>query len=412
MVAAGIALPAVGACSKAPSGSGDAGGTFTWYTSTNHVYESWKHVVDKFAKDHDLTVNWQKFKWADMQTKLQADFTAGTVPDLVEFSGGDDAMQFVATGDVMSLDPYIAKDGKAMGYPGDWQKQAVTSWQYKGETYGVQLQLTAQQLYYNKKMLDHAGISAPPSTWDELLSAAKEMTSKKVYGIGLNADDTFSYPWILQAGARLYDKSTRQFLAPQNAAIKALQFQQDLIHKYKVSPLPAASSDFTASRQLLTAERAAMILTGPWDIKPIRTASTDLDLGIGAPLKDVQRATTFAGSGVFIPTRSPHPDAAWDLVKRLTALSAEIALTKEAGQTMPRKTWASSSAISSDPLLQNVTKAFPYAKDWGRDLASTGKLAEVDAAYKTLWQNVVLRGKSPAAEMKTFEQAAKAALGR
>lgn len=387
-----------------------SGGTFTFYTSTNHVYETWKDVISEFEADNDVSVNWQKYSWADMQTKLQADFTAGTVPDLVEYQGGAATMQFVVTDDVAPLDSFIDDDGEEIGFPDDWQQQAVRAWQHEGSTYGIQLQLTCAQLYYNKRLLDEAGISSPPETWDDFLAAAQELTSDDVYGTSLHATSSFSWPWILQAGAQLFNPDSGEFLAPSDASIEALQFQQDLVHRYEVSNEPAATSDFTVARDLFTAERVAMIFTGPWDIKPIRTGNPDLELAIGLPLEGAERSTNFAGSGVFIPKQAGQPDLAWDLTRRLTSLETQLALTAEAGQTMPRKSWAEDPQVADDPLLANIAAALQYAEDWGADLAGTGALAEVDAAYDTLYQEVVLRASSPADAIGSFQDAAKRAL--
>src|SRR5699024_6453203 len=282
-------------------------------------------------------------------------------------------------------------------------------WQHEGSTYGIQLQLTCQQIYYNKQMFADAGISGPPDTWDDLLAIATELTRGNVHGIALNQDASYSYPWILQAGGTLYDNDAEEFLSPHAAAARALQFQQDLCHKHQASPVPVASNDYSGPQKLLSAERAAMIITGPWDIKPIREGSPDLDLGLGLPLQDEERLTHLAGSGVFIPAKSKHPDLAWDLVKRLTALETELALTEESGQTMPRKSWAEHPDITSDPVTQKLAEALQYTVDWGQAVAPSGKLPVITDAYKTLYQSVVLSNKPVDAEMQNFLQAAETA---
>lgn len=417
LTAAGATGSLMASCSRAPAdggagGAGGAGGddkTFTFYTNPGHAYDTWAEVIKQFEADHGITVNWQKFQWPDLTTRLQADVASGNVPDLTEYSGGDNTMSFVTTGDVLGLDDYIAKDGKEMGFPDDWQDAAVTPWQHDGTTYGIQLQLTCQQIYYNKTMLSDAGISGPPDTWDDLLAAAKELTRDDVYGMALNQDASYSYPWILQAGGVLYDADAEGFLSPRAAATEALQFQQDLCHKHKVSPVPVASNDYSGPQKLLSANRAAMIITGPWDIKPIREGSPDLDLGLGLPLKNEERLTHLAGSGVFIPEKSRHPDLAWDLIKRLTALETELALTKESGQTMPRKTWAEHPDITSDPVMQKLAEALQYTVDWGEAVAPSGKLPVISDAYKTLYQSVVLSRKPVDAELQSFVKAAQAA---
>jgi multiple sugar transport system substrate-binding protein len=370
------------------------------YWNSGHAYDTYNNVVSKFEKDHGVTVNWQKFQWPDLQTKLQADISAGTPPDLVEQPGGDTAIPLALTGDLMPLDAHIAKDGAAMGFPGDWQNASVVPWQHAGKTYGVQIHLTCSQLYYNKKMLAAAGVK-PPATWDDLLAVGKKLTSGHRYAIALNQDPGYSVPWLQQNGVSEYDDATKQLLTPHPATIEALQFQHDLIYKYKYSPAPVPSSDYSGPQKLLSAQRAAMIITGPWDILPIRQAG-GVDLGIAPPLMQKDRKTILAGSGLIVPAKAKNRDLAWDLIKRLTTLEVELAVTKEAGQTMPRKTWTKQAAVKADPLIGAVAQALPDGADWGQKLAATGKGPQVDDAYKTLYQSVTISGKSPHGPMSDF----------
>ena len=83
-----------------------------------------------------------------------------------------------------------------------------------------------------------------------------------------------------------------------------------------------------------------MILTGPWDIKPILEGSPDLDWGIAQALTSNFQATSAAGTSMIIPRDASNPELAWELMKRLTTLEVELATTQEANMTMPRKSWA------------------------------------------------------------------------
>jgi multiple sugar transport system substrate-binding protein len=412
-VAATTAVPLLAGCSRAPATSSSSGGggskTFTMYWNSGHAYDAYAGIVAQFEKDHGVTVNWQKFQWPDLQTKLQADISAGTPPDLVEQPGGDTAIPLALTGDLMPLDAHIAKDGKEIGFPEDWQTQSVAPWQNAGKTYGIQIHLTCSQLYYNKKMLAAAGV-APPSTWDELLTVGAKLTKDNRYAIALNQDPGYSVPWLLQNGVSEYDPASKQLLTPHDAALEALQFQHDLIYKYKYSPAPTPSSDYSGPQKLLSAQRAAMITTGPWDILPIRQAG-GVDLGIAPPLKNRVRKTILAGSGFVIPAKAKNADLAWDLIKRLTTLDAELAVTKEADQTMPRKSWTTQPKVKSDALIAAVARALPYGTDWGQKLAPTGKGPQVDDAYKTLYQSVTISGKTPKGPMADFLSATSKAIG-
>ncbi|HZE40644.1 MAG TPA: extracellular solute-binding protein [Stackebrandtia sp.] len=396
------ATAGLASCAGAPGG-GDSG-DFTVYWNAGHGYAAYKDVIDTFESDHGITVNLQKFQWDDLRTQLLSDMQSGHAPDLVETPGGW-VREFAVSGDALSLESYIADDGEDMGYPKDWQERTRKHNAYHGKTYGIQLHLTCSLLFYNRALFKKANVR-PPTTWDELLDVAKKLTSGDVHGIALNQDYTYSWPWMLQNGVRYFDPDGKDFLHPHDAAIEALAFQRDLVHRHKVSPVPTPGTDYSGPQKLLSAGRAAMILTGPWDLGPIAESSPDLDLGIAPALKGKQRSTLQAGSNMFIPRKAPHPDLAWDLIKRLTTLKVERAATKETGMLMPRLSWAKGAQVRDDPKAKPFADAFGYAVDYGDDVSLTGKSGDINDLYKKLYQSVVIDDKAPDAAVKSFVSAA------
>ena len=57
--------------------------------------------------------------------------------------------------------------------PGAW-----TTVQYDGKYYGMPWILDTKYLFYNKEILEKAGIKTPPKTWDELGEQAKIIQDK------------------------------------------------------------------------------------------------------------------------------------------------------------------------------------------------------------------------------------------
>lgn len=412
-VAAGVGGPLLAGCSRAPAGSESGDKTFRIYWNAGHAYKTYEKIIKKFESDHGVTVTWQKYQWDDLRTKLLADIQAGNPPDLVEDDGTGWPISFATTGDALALDDLIAKDNGKSGFPDDWQDASLRNVKYRGKIYGVPLHLTCNLLFYNKTMLSQAGLNQPPATWDEFLAAAGKLTHANKYGVALNSDPGYAGPWFEQAGAQYYDQSSKHILTPRDAAVEAMRFQYDLIYKHKVSQAPAASSDYSGPQKLLSAHRAAMILTGPWDIAPIRTADPKFPLGLAVPLEGpAGRHTILAGSGMFIPKASRHTDLAWDLIKRFTSLQTELAVTKEAGMTMPRKSWAKEPQISGDPLIGVVARSLPYGRNFAEGIAQTGKFNELADAYKSFYQSVIVSGEDPAKQVSAFASNAESILGR
>lgn len=418
------AAPLAVACAGAPTqpteeeapggggggGGGDSkGGTFTVYWNAGHAYAAYQKVIEEFERAHSVTVNFQKYQWPDLRTRLLSDFAAGTVPDVVEEPGGW-VQEFAVSGDARSLQSYVDRDGASMGFPADWQPTTVDRNSYQKQVYGIQLHLTCMLLLYNKEMFRAAKVEAP-TTWEDFLTAAKKLTSGTVHGVALNQDPGYGWPWLLQNGVRYYDPSTKGLLVPNPAAIEALQFQADLVHKHKVSPVPTPGTDYSGPQKLLSAGRAAMIVTGPWDLLPIAQTSPDLPLGLAPALRHRRQATVQAGTSVFVPAKAKHPDLSWDFIKRITALDVERAATKEAGMLMPRRSWTEQPEVQDDERYKAFAQGFPYAVDTGADIRLTGRNGETDELFKTLYQDVVMRNVPAAYAVKTFLTAGQKVLG-
>ena len=60
---------------------------------------------------------------------------------------------------------------------------------YNGKTVAVPFANGGKWMYYNKQMLEDAGYSEPPKTWDELKAMSQEMIEKGIckYGIAWGA---------------------------------------------------------------------------------------------------------------------------------------------------------------------------------------------------------------------------------
>ncbi|MGH3327858.1 MAG: ABC transporter substrate-binding protein [Streptomycetales bacterium] len=411
-VTAGLAAPGLTGCATAPDEDGGPGkGELTIYWNAGHVYDAYAKVIKDFESDHGVTVQWQKFQWPDLRTKLLADFTAGNVPDLVEEPGGWVA-EFALTGDLLSLQPYVDADGPDMGFPDDWLSYTVEHNMIDGEVYGIQQHLTCLLHFYNKAMFAKAGLSAPPAHWDEFLEAARALTGEGVHGVALNALAFYGWPWLLQDGVSYFDPGTKEVMLPRAAAAEAMQFQVDLVHKHKVSPTPVVTPDYSTPRKLLSAERAAMMISGPWDLAPLREANPDLDFGIHQALSNERQATAVSGTSLFIPKKAKNPDLAWDLIKRITAVDVELAVTEEADMTMPRKSWADDESIRSDPTLNAFARGLEYSVDWMEDLARSGARGPIDETWQSTYEGILIQGRPVEGMLKEFSASAQKALSQ
>ncbi|GAA1584140.1 MULTISPECIES: sugar ABC transporter substrate-binding protein [Kribbella] len=398
-------LGAVGCSPAKPASKKEDSRTFTIYWNAGHGYKAYQQVIDQFGKDHDLQINWQKFQWPDLTTKLTADFRSGNVPDLVEEVSAGTGTQYGLAGNVLALDDFAAAD-KAFGFPGDYLDQAVVARQYEGKTYSVPLHLTANGLlFYNKAMIGTA-----PTTWDEFLDAAKSATKDKVSGCSLNSDPSYAAPYYDQQKVDFSDVAAKQFMQPADDALKAMQFLQDLIYTHKVSPAPVATTDYSGPQKLFSAKRAAMFVSGPWDIGPIRQGSPDIELGLAEPLTGTVQSAAMAGSGLMIPSKAKDPKLSWELITRLGAVKTELAATKEAGMSMPRKSWAADPSVAADPNLAVIAKSLSVVAKQDIALSASGKAAQIQDLWKKAYQQMIIQHAPVGPTLDDFRKQAGAAL--
>jgi multiple sugar transport system substrate-binding protein len=231
-----------------------------------------------------------------------------------------------------------------------------------------------------------------------------------VSGIALNQDYSYTWPWLLQAGITPYDPKTKQMLTPIEKAVEAMAFQADLVHKHKVSPVPVVSTDYSGPQKLLSARRAAMIVTGPWDLEPLRKTG-GIDFGVAPLPRHADRGTPLTGTTLFVPAKAARPDLSWDFIKRITTRETERAATKEVGMLMPRVSWAKLPEIQADPVTKVFTDGFRYAVDPWQEVVKTGKSGRAEELLRTMYQNVVIRNRPAAEAVSAFVNEVRSLVG-
>jgi len=141
-----------------------------------------------------------------------------TLPDVVMFENPD-VEQIAAGGALAPLDDFgLSADGYAMG--------VVAASTYQGKLHGLQPVINTIGLIYDKGMLDKAGIK-PPTTWDELKSAAVKLTSGKGYGIAFSAPAAHKAAWQFLPFMWFKGGEEKNIATPEVA--QALQLRVDLV---------------------------------------------------------------------------------------------------------------------------------------------------------------------------------------
>jgi multiple sugar transport system substrate-binding protein len=205
-VVAGVAAVALAlaGCSSGSATDAKSGGAIDGKGKTLDVFiganttfptqqKQWFQTIsDDFTKKTGAKVQFETFASAnDELTKIQTSVVSGTGPDVYTL-GTTFTPTAYATGAFQKLDDATwAKVGgrdrfvpATLGLSGPDQKDQV----------GIPFASRPFVMAYNPDLLKAAGIDKPATTWDELTSQAKKLTTGDQYGLAVAYADSFD-PW-------------------------------------------------------------------------------------------------------------------------------------------------------------------------------------------------------------------------
>ncbi len=129
--------------------------------------------VEAFEADHpDITVEAQEYTWT--ATTFTADLAGGTLPDVftVPFTDG---RGLIAAGQIADISDYVAE----LPYADSFNQNVAQAGQADdGTQWAIPIAAYGQALHYSRSLFEAAGLDpdAPPTTWDEVASAAKQIS--------------------------------------------------------------------------------------------------------------------------------------------------------------------------------------------------------------------------------------------
>ena len=276
----GVALAATGCAggsddsstSSSDNGGGASGGKVTVTVWENAQpgpgAEYWKSAAAEYHAQHpNVTIKIQYVQNEDLDGKLQTALNSNSAPDVFLQRGGGKMQAMVDAGQIQELN-LSATDKANTG------AAAVAGDSIDGKVYAVPLDTAPEGIYYSKDLFKQAGITATPTTMDELQADVAKLKSVNVAPIAVGAKDAWpAAHWYYNFALRECSQDT------MTATAKSLKFDDacwtkagdDLDAFLKVTPfqkgfLTASSQQGAGSSAgMLANHKAAMELMGNWD---------------------------------------------------------------------------------------------------------------------------------------------------
>ncbi|GGL92101.1 sugar transporter [Streptomyces fumigatiscleroticus] len=229
-------------------------------SSTDESYHRWDaEAMARCSKQLGVTIEQQSVPAAQVMTKALRMASSKSLPDIIQFDASE-MPTFADAGGLVDL--------KSLGLSTDDIPQGIVNFgSYKGTYYGAARSVNTLALFYNKDLLDEAGVRVP-TTWAELRAAAKKLTQGKRYGLALSAggaeDGVFQFtPFMWSNGG-----DETELDSPQVA--EALDYWKDLLKDGSLSKSTVNWTQADVNDQFM-AGNAAMMINGPWQVETLNT---------------------------------------------------------------------------------------------------------------------------------------------
>lgn len=219
----------------------------SWALAEETLVPIYGGSADAFMADNpDIIVDYsQTNPYAQYLDQLLVAATAGNAPDVAHIKA-EWLPQFLELGVVKDIKPYISEevlaDYSQAALDGVTEDGAMVSMPWFANTYAV---------YYNKALVKQAGIETLPTTWDELLEAARKVSAlgDDIYGLaipnsnGVESAEGYNILPILWAyGADYRDENGELALNSENA-VKAFECIKALIDEKVTSTVGYSFKD-------------------------------------------------------------------------------------------------------------------------------------------------------------------------
>jgi putative chitobiose transport system substrate-binding protein len=366
-----------------------------------------KNAIGKFeAANPGTKVHWVDVPWSGMQGKIQAAMGAKTAPDVVNLNP-DFAIQLAARNAWLDLDTALKKGESKEYLPKIWQAGTLN-----GKAFSFPWYLTTNVTIYNKNILAKAGIAKPPTTYQELAQAAKQIKEKTgkyaFFTTFVPEDSNDVLESLVQMGVTLVDaKGKAAFNTPAGKA--GFQYWVDL-YKNGLLPREALTQGHQQAIQLYQAGEVAMLSAGaPFIDTIVKNAP-----GIGKVSAIAPQITGQTGKkgvavmNLVIPKTTKMPDLAVKFALFITNATNQVAFA-QASDTLPSQTQAvaeykSKLASSSDKSTLAQGKLIS-AEQLAQADVLVAPLKNLNVLKKAIYENL----QSAMLGEKTIEQAVSAA---
>ena len=209
---------------------------------------------------------------ADWASKNNQKATVQVANDMAQqlsqgFAGGDPADVFYLAPEQLAG---YASNGSLLAYGEDLKNKSdfydnlLQTFTYDGKLYAAPKDVSTLQLVINTDMWSAAGLTDAdyPTTWDELATVAKKLTSGDHVGLAFNGEYARIGVFLKQAGGGLVSDDGTKAIANDDKSVAGLQEVKDLLDTGTVKYASDLGTGWGG--EAFGSKKAAMTIEGNW----------------------------------------------------------------------------------------------------------------------------------------------------
>ena len=333
--------------------------------------------------------------------KVNASVMSGGLPDVLTVDGPN-VSAYAANGIIQPL-AELTEEEKSEYLP-----SIIEQGTYDGKLYALGVMESSVGLYYNKDILEEAGIQVPdadhPWTWTEFLDILEGLKPLMDEKDGYPLDMTFPVgessiyyyaPFVWSGGGELVsgDGLSVDGYFNADATAKAMEFFRTVVEREYMSEAPID--------KLFESGRAAFKFDGAWEVNTIYTSYPDIRLGV-APyvVSDSWEGGTYTPTGSWAFAASADTEnieGATELVKWMSGTESGIRIW-ELAKSFPStyEAFANIEVFQSD---ENYSALYEQLERYGHPRPKTPVYPQVSTSFQEVLESAALGGKDVQTEL-------------
>jgi multiple sugar transport system substrate-binding protein len=338
------ACSALGIDSDDEGDRAEGGEVVFWSSHGEPDIDYFIEMVDDYnATDPESPVRLQRVEGEETEVaQLMTAVRGGTGPDVYLLDRFTVA-QRAEDGLLQPLGEFMEEDGGVEEFANRYIDFAWAEALFEDTPYALPMDTDTRAMYYNKKMLEDAGVDLGqldpangPITLDQATEISEQVNKTDESGAYTQMgfipwyDQGWHYTWGFNFGGSFYDPEQCQVTPTDPAIVEAFGWLYNYADQFdpkKIQAFLSANAQCTGPltceaipppQHPFVTEKLALNITGNWFLKLIERYKPDLDYGvtyIPVPSEGDDPSTWAGGWSLVIPEGAKNPQGAWEFMQ-------------------------------------------------------------------------------------------------